>query len=659
MPFALLYPQPASMKLETMSSNSIATIAKEFDITPGQVTSVLNELGVLFDGDEFLAEPDELSVIKESLGEQRGQKVLILAPGANVRDIGGGLGKQPQDLIKELMMKHRTPATLTTSLAPEMAEKLASGYGYSIKWQVTEAKPAVKPIATTAAVKPVGGAQHRPPVVTIMGHVDHGKTSLLDTIRKTRVVDREHGGITQHIGAYQVELPEGKITFLDTPGHAAFTAMRARGAQVTDIAILVVAADDGLMPQSLEAIGHIKAAGVPMIVAINKIDKPSANPDKVMQMLMAQEVVVEAYGGQVGSVNVSALTGEGISGLLERILLEAELLDLKADPRGEFRGVVIEAKLDKGRGPVATILVQEGTLHISDSIVVGSAFGKIKAMTDYTGASIKEAGPSVPVEVLGLNEVPGAGDKVEFAENEKQARALGEQRAMEARAKSLVTTKRKISLGDLRRQMDEEEVKNLNLIVKADVQGSVEAVRGLLEKVQNDEVEVKVIYAGVGQPSESDVLLASAAGGIIVGFNVKVDAKTKQEAERAKVEIRSYNVIYELIEDIEAAVKGMLAPKFEEHSLGTAEVRLVFKLTKAGFVAGSYVTDGMIRRGAACRVRRGSDLVYTGKIDSLKHIKADVREMTAGQECGIQFDGWTDFKEGDLVEAYEMVQIMD
>lgn len=659
MPFALLYLQPASMKLETMSSNSIASIAKEFDITPGQVTSVLNELGVLFDGDEFLAEPDELSVIKESLGEQRGQKVLILAPGANVRDIGAALGKQPQDLIKELMMKHRTPATLTTSLAPEMAEKLASSYGYSIKWQVIEAKPAVKPIATTAAVKPVGGAQHRPPVVTIMGHVDHGKTSLLDTIRKTRVVDREHGGITQHIGAYQVELPEGKITFLDTPGHAAFTAMRARGAQVTDIAILVVAADDGLMPQSLEAIGHIKAAGVPMIVAINKIDKPSANPDKVMQMLMAQEVVVEAYGGQVGSVNVSALTGEGISELLERILLEAELLDLKADPRGEFRGVVIEAKLDKGRGPVGTILVQEGTLHISDSIVVGSAFGKIKAMTDYTGASIKEAGPSVPVEVLGLNEVPGAGDKVEFAENEKQARSLGEQRAMEARAKSLVTTKRKISLGDLRRQMDEEEVKNLNLIVKADVQGSVEAVRGLLEKVQNDEVEVKVIYAGVGQPTESDVLLASAAGGIIVGFNIKVDAKTKQEAERAKVEIRSYNVIYELIEDIEAAVKGMLAPKFEEHSLGTAEVRLVFKLTKAGFVAGSYVTDGMIRRGAACRVRRGSDFVYTGKIDSLKHIKADVREMTAGQECGIQFDGWTDFKEGDMVEAYEMVQIMD
>ncbi|MBL8059797.1 MAG: translation initiation factor IF-2 [Chthonomonas sp.] len=644
-----------------MSSNSIATLAKEFEITPGQVTSVLSELGVLFDGDEFVAEADELSIIKETLGEQRGQKVLVLAPGANVRDIAASLDKQPQDLIKDLLLKHKTPAQLTTSLAPEVAEKLAGGYGFSIKWQVAETKTEApkKLIASTAAVKPISGAQHRPPVVTIMGHVDHGKTSLLDYIRKTRVVDKEHGGITQHIGAYQVELPEGKITFLDTPGHAAFTAMRARGAQVTDIAILVVAADDGLMPQTLEAIGHIKAAGVPMVIAINKIDKPSANPDKVMQMLMAQEVVVEAYGGQVGSVNVSALTGEGVPALLERILLEAELLDLKADPRGDFRGVVIEAKLDKGRGAVATILVQEGTLKISDSIVVGSAFGKIKAMTDYTGASIKEAGPSVPVEILGLNEVPGAGDKVEAAENEKVARAIGEQRATEARDKSLMTGKRKISLGDLRRQMDEEDVKNLNLIVKADVQGSVEAVRGLLEKVKNDEVEVKVIYAGVGQPSESDILLASAAGGIIVGFNVKADAKTKTEAERAKVEIRSYNVIYELIEDIEAAVKGMLAPKFEEHGLGTAEIRLVFKLTRAGFVAGSYVQEGMIKRGAECRVRRAGEIVYTGKIDSLKHIKQDVREMTAGQECGIQFENWTDFKEGDLVEAFEMVQIMD
>ena len=641
------------------ATNSIATLAKEFDITPGQVTAVLNDLGVLFDGDEFLAEPDELGVVRETLEEQRGQKLLALAPGANPRDIAAALGIPAQDVIKTLMMKLKTPAQLTTSLKTETAEALAEMHGYAVRWQADEPKPVKKLIPAITPAKPAGGAQHRPPVVTIMGHVDHGKTSLLDYIRKANVASKEHGGITQHIGAYQVELPQGKITFLDTPGHAAFTAMRARGAQVTDIVILVVAAEDGLMPQSLEAIGHVKAAGVPMIVAINKIDKPDANPDKVMQMLMAHEVVVEQYGGQVGSCNVSALTGQGVPELLERILLEAELLDLKSDPKGEFKGTVVEAKLDKGRGAVATILVQEGTLHVGDSIVVGSSFGKIKAMTDYNGANIKEAGPSVPVEVLGLNDVPGAGDIVEVAKDEKAARALGEQRVIDDRTKAYTTVKRKISLGDLRRQMDEDELKSLNLIVKADVQGSVEAVRGLLEKVKNDEVEVKVIFSGVGQPSESDVLLASASNGIIVAFNVKSDAKTRVEAERAKVEIRSYNIIYELIEDIEAAVKGMLAPKFEEHILGKAEIRVAFKLTKAGFVAGSFVLDGMIRRGSECRVTRDREIVYTGKIDSLKHVKQDVREMTAGQECGIQFDGWTAFKEGDIVEAFEMVQVMD
>ncbi len=642
------------------ASNSIAQLAKDFEITPGQVTAALNDLGIIFDGDEFLAEADELGIIQETLAEQRGQKVVVLAPGASPRDIAQSLGVQPQDVIKNLLLKLKTPAQLTTTLKPEVAEQAAKLYGYEVRWQDEVAKPVKKAaVPSSAPVKAASGAQHRPPVVTIMGHVDHGKTSLLDYIRKANVAGKEHGGITQHIGAYQVELPQGRITFLDTPGHAAFTAMRARGAQVTDVAILVVAADDGLMPQSIEAIGHIKNAGVPMIVAINKMDKPSANPDKVLQMLMSHEVVAEAYGGQTGTNNVSALTGDGVPELLERILLEAELMDLKSDPKGDFKGVVIEAKLDRGRGPVATILVQEGTLKIGDSIVVGMCFGKIKAMVDYRGENVREAGPSMPVEVLGLNEVPFAGDVVEVAKDEKSARALGGERVTDDRTKQFTSAKRRISLGDLRRQMDQDELKTLNLIVKADVQGSVEAVKGLVEKVKNDEVEVKVIYAGVGSPSESDVLLASASNGIIVAFNVKSDAKTKVEAERAKVEIRSYAIIYELIEDIEAAVKGMLAPKFEERGLGSAEVRAVFKLTKAGFVAGSFVLEGMIKRGSLCRVKRGPEIVFSGKIDSLKHIKQDVREMTAGQECGIQFDGWTGFKEGDIVDAYEVIQVMD
>lgn len=639
------------------ANHSISKLAKDFDVSPSQVTALLTELGVVYDGDEFLADSDELAIIHETLGEQRGQKVIVLAPNTTPGALSAALGVPPQDIQKNLMLKLKTMAQLNTILKQDVAEELVKLYGFGVRWQEEEKKPEPKPAKKEAAA--VTGAQTRPPVVTIMGHVDHGKTSLLDYIRKANVAAKEHGGITQHIGAYQVELPTGKISFLDTPGHAAFTAMRARGAQVTDIAILVVAADDGIMPQTIEAIGHIKNSGVPMIVAVNKCDKPSANPDRVLQQLMQHEVVAEAYGGNVGTVNVSALTGEGVPDLLERILLEAEVMELKADPKGTFKGVVIEAKLDKGRGPVATILVQEGTLRISDSVVVGKAFGKIKAMSDYTGAPVKEAGPSAPVEILGLNDVPGAGDTVEVAKDERSARALGEERAQAERTKQYTTAKRSISLKDLRRQMSEEDLKTLNLLVKADVQGSVEAVRGLLEKIQNEEVEVKIVYAGVGAITESDVLLASAANGIIVGFNVKPEGKTKAEAERAKVEIRTYTIIYELIEDIEAAVKGMLAPKFEERTLGQVEIRAVFKLTRAGFVAGCYVTDGTIRRGCECRVKRGQEIVYSGKIDSLKNVKQDVREMNAGQECGIQFDDWTDFKEGDIIEAFEMVQITD
>jgi len=490
-----------------------------------------------------------------------------------------------------------------------------------------------------------------------MGHVDHGKTSLLDYIRKANVASKEHGGITQHIGAYQVELPEGKITFLDTPGHAAFTAMRARGAQVTDIAILVVAADDGIMPQTREAIQHIKNANVPMIVAVNKIDKPDANPDRVLQQLTEFEVIPEAYGGQTMCVPVSAHTGEGVKDLLEGILLQAEVMELKADPKGELQGSVIEAKLEKGRGPVATILVQEGTLKIGDSVVAGTAYGRIKAMTDYTGEKLAEAGPSTPVEILGLSEVPQAGDQVEWAPDERSAREVATKRVDADRAKNLVVVSRGMTLSELRKKLDTEELKELNLVIKADVQGSVEAVRGMLEKVKNEEVETKIILSGVGSITESDILLASAANAIVVGFNVKPEGKAKQEAERHKVEIRTYTIIYELIEDIEAAVKGMLEPKFEEQYLGSVDIRIRFQFGRKGVIAGCYVTDGKVIRNALCRVRRGKDIIYDGKVASLKHLKDDVREVTMGMECGVTFEGWEGFAEGDTIEAFEMIQV--
>lgn len=638
--------------------HSIVALAKEFEISASQVQLVLNELGVAFEGDQFEADQEELELIREELKGHRGKKELVLATGATPRDIAQALGVPPQDVQKTLMLKLKTMAQLTTALKPEVAEKVAETYGFSVKWASDEPKEAPKG-AEKGAKKPATGEIIRPPVVTIMGHVDHGKTSLLDYIRKSSVASKEAGGITQHIGAYQVKTEGGIITFLDTPGHAAFTAMRARGAQVTDIAILVVAADDGVMPQTIEAIGHIKSAEVPMIVAVNKIDKPSANPDRVLQMLTSHDVLAEAYGGKTGTVNVSAHTGEGIPDLLERILLEAEIMELKANPKAEFKGVVIEAKLDKGRGPLATILVQEGTLKISDSIVVGKAFGRIKAMTDYNGEPLKEAGPSTPVEILGLSEVPMAGDTVEAAKDERAARAVADERVQAERAKQMGGPKRNMSLRDLRRQLDQGEIRNLNLLVKADVQGSVEAVRGLVEKIRNEEVEVKIVYSNVGAITESDVLLASACNGIIIGFNSKPEGKAKAEAERAKVEIRTYNIIYELVEDIEAAVKGMLQPKFEEQHLGTVEIRAVFKLTKAGFVAGCYVQEGTVKRGAECRVMRDKEVVYAGKVESLKHIKQDVREMSMGQECGIQFVDWTDFKEGDIIDVFEMVQITD
>jgi len=633
---------------------NIADLAKEFEIAPGTVYGALNDLGIEHDGAAFEGDKDTVDLVKDALADHIGSKEVVLKPNPTIRDVANALGVPQAEVQKTLLTKLKVMATLTTALKPDVVEKLVAAFGYTVRLENAAPKPVQPKPAATGQKK--SGAQPRPPVVTIMGHVDHGKTSLLDYIRKANVAAKEHGGITQHIGAYQVELPEGLITFLDTPGHAAFTAMRARGAQVTDIAILVVAADDGIMPQTKEAIQHAKNAKVPIIVAINKMDKPDANPDRVMQQLPEFGVIPEAYGGDTITCPVSALTGEGVPHLLEMILLQAEVLQLTADPRAQFEGSVVEAKLEKGRGPVATILVQNGTLKIGDVVVAGQTYGRMKAMTDYRGQRMTEAGPSTPVEILGLSDVPQAGDRVEIAVDERTGRDLAEGRADRARAKSLEAPSRGMTLSQLRERLNTHELKDLNLIIKADVQGSVEAVKGMLERVKNDEVEAKVILSGVGSITESDILLGSASDAIVVGFNVKPEPGAKREAERRRVEIRTYTIIYELIEDIEAAVKGMLEPKFEEQHLGTVEIRVRFQFSKKGIIAGSYVTEGKVTRNALCRVRRGNDLVHEGKIASLKHLKDDVREVTLGMECGITFADWTDFKEGDIVEVFEMIQ---
>ena len=497
----------------------------------------------------------------------------------------------------------------------------------------------------------------RPPVVCVMGHVDHGKTSLLDAIRDTSVTDCEAGGITQHIGASVVEINGEKITFLDTPGHEAFTAMRMRGANSTDIAILVVAADDGVMPQTIEAINHAKAAGIEIIVAINKIDKPSANIERVKQELTEYELIPEDWGGSTIFVPVSAHTKEGIQELLEMVLLTAEVMELKANPNRVARGLVIEAELDKGKGSVATVLVQKGTLRVGDAIAAGSAHGKVRAMMDDRGRRVKEAGPSQPVEILGLNEVPQAGEVFVGCESEKEARNFAETFISQHRVKMLEETKSKMSLDDLFNQIQEGNLKELNIVVKADVQGSVEAIKQSLIKLSNEEVVIKIIHGGVGAINESDVILASASNAIIIGFNVRPDATAKEIADREGVDLRLYRVIYNAIEDVEAAMKGMLDPVFEEKVLGHAEVRQTFKASGVGTIAGSYVQDGTFERNCSVRLTRDGIVIFDGPLASLKRFKDDVKEVRAGYECGFVFENYNDIKEGDLVEAYKMVEI--
>ena len=497
----------------------------------------------------------------------------------------------------------------------------------------------------------------RAPVVVVMGHVDHGKTSLLDYIRNSHVTEGEAGGITQHIGAYQVEVSDQLITFLDTPGHEAFTAMRARGAMVTDVAILVVAADDGIMPQTVESINHAKAAEIPIIVAINKMDKPEANPDRIKQQLTEYELVPEEWGGETIICPISAKTGDGIDNLLQMVVLTAEMQELKANPNRTAHGAVIEARLDKGRGPVATLLVQNGTLKQGDVIIAGTAVGRVRAMTDASGKKLMEAGPSVPVEIIGMSEVPGAGDDFHAVADERMARELVEQRKHEQKAAAAGPQNQKISLEDLFSQIQQGELKDLNLIVKADVQGSAEAVKASLEKLTNEEVRVRVIHCAVGAINESDVMLAATSNAIIVGFNVRPDNNAKDSAERNNVDMRMYRVIYDAIDEIETAMKGMLAPKFREVALGTVEVRQVYKITNVGIVAGCYVTDGKVTRNAQVRLVRDGIVVHEGVMSSLQRFKDSVKEVAQGYECGITIEKYSDIKEGDVIEAFMMEQI--
>jgi len=580
-------------------------------------------------------------------------KEIIIPETITLKDFASKLKLQPSTIVKKLFLKGQI-VTINTELTFEQAEEIALEYDVIC---TMEEKVDVIGELLAEEEDPESTLVPRPPVVVVMGHVDHGKTSLLDAIRKTNVTSREAGGITQHIGAYMVKINGEPITFLDTPGHEAFTAMRMRGAQATDIAILVVAADDGVMPQTVEAINHAKAAGVEIIVAINKIDRPAANIDKVKQELSEYELIPEDWGGSTIFVPVSAKNGENISTLLEMVILTAEVKELKANPNRRARGLVIEAELDKGKGPVARILVQKGTLHVGDFIAAGACSGKVRAMMNDKGVKVKEATPSTPVEILGLDNVPNAGEVFVATENDKEAKAFAATFISESKNKLIEDTKAKLSLDDLFSQIKAGNVKELPIVVKADVQGSVEAVKQSLTKLSNEEVAVKVIHGGVGAINESDVVLAAASNAIIIGFNVKPDQMAKATAERENVDLRLYKVIYQAIEDIESAMKGMLEPIYEEKVIGHAEIRQIFKASGVGNIAGSYVLDGKFVRGCKVRITRDGEQIFDGNLASLKRFKDDVKEVATGYECGLVFEKFNDIKEFDQVEAYAMVEV--
>ncbi|GBF11282.1 translation initiation factor IF-2 [Tepidibacillus sp. HK-1] len=576
-------------------------------------------------------------------------KNIVYTGSLTVGELAKKLGKEPSEIIKKLLFLG-IMATINQEIELEAIQLIAEEYGVKVEEKIEIDEDQFELIEDH---DDPADLTVRPPVVTIMGHVDHGKTTLLDAIRKSKIVAGEAGGITQHIGAYQVVINDKKITFLDTPGHAAFTSMRARGAKVTDITILVVAADDGMMPQTIEAINHAKAANVPIIVAVNKMDKPEANPDRVKQQLAEHGLLPEEWGGDTIYVPVSALKQEGLDELLEMILLVAEVQELKANPNRLAKGTIIESQLDKGRGAVATVLVQNGTLRVGDPIVAGATYGKVRAMVNDRGKRIKEAGPSTPVEITGLNEVPHAGDPFVVFEEERKARVIGEKRALKLRQSELNATS-KVTLDDLYKQIQEGEIKELNVIIKGDVQGSVEALQGSLEKIDIEGVRVKIIHKGVGAITETDVTLASASNAIIIGFNVRPEPQARTSAEREKVDIRLHRIIYNVIDEIKAALQGMLDPEYREVITGHAEIRQVFKASNIGTIAGSYVTEGKIIRTAQARVIRDGIVIFEGNIDSLKRFKDDAKEVAQGYECGITIQNFSDFKEGDIIESFVM-----
>jgi translation initiation factor IF-2 len=636
----------------------VSELAKEIEMSNAELLSALEDLGVPATGVASIIDMDTAQVIREMFGKGvEGRKTVEIAAGATVKDLATAMGVPPSDVQKRLM-KMGVLAAINQRLSASAAQKLAGVYGFNVKVKL-EQKP-VAPVNAPKHKSPGGGMQPRPPVVTIMGHVDHGKTTLLDAIRHTNVVEGEFGGITQHIGAYQVEVDHDgekrKITFLDTPGHAAFTAMRARGASVTDIAVLVVAADDGIMPQTVEAIDHARAAEVPIIVAINKIDKPDANPDRIKTQLTEYNIVPRDYGGDTECVLISAKKKQGIEDLLDHILFQADLMELKADPHAKPAGVIVEAKQEVGRGPVATVLMNQGTLRVGDNVVCGLAYGKVRAMMNDRGERLNKATPAMPVEIIGLSLVPKAGDKLEEVKDERTARQIAEQRQQKQRLNRLAASHR-VTLEDIYRRIHEGEAKDLNLIVKADVQGSVEAVVGQLQQLPQNEVKLNVIHSGVGTISENDITLASASDAIVIGFNVRADQPAQIAAEREKIDVRTYQVIYELTESVERAMKGMLEPVYEEIQMGKAEVRQTFRTPKGVVIAGCLVTEGKVMRNADVRVIRGKETVFTGKIESLKHLKDDVREMAQGFECGIVVSDFTDVQVGDILETFEMKQL--
>jgi translation initiation factor IF-2 len=634
----------ARRKSKPADPNRVPEGSEEKDRTRKSAASVRGQKG-------RKRKQDKKSKVREKQAPVLPSKLEITGP-LTVGELAQRLRKEASEVIKKLMGLG-VMATINQEIDVDTITLVSEEFGVTVEYKEEVDQALFEEIEETDAPEDL---KERPPVVTIMGHVDHGKTTLLDTIRQSKVAASEAGGITQHIGAYQVESGGKKITFLDTPGHAAFTTMRARGAQVTDITVLVVAADDGVMPQTIEAINHAKAADVPIIVAVNKIDKPEANPDRVKQQLTEHGLVPEEWGGDTIFVPVSALKGEGIDDLLEMILLVAEVQELKANPNKRARGVVIEAELDKNRGPVATILVQNGSLRVGDALVAGNYFGKVRAMINDRGRRVKEATPSTPVEILGLSDVPNAGDPFMVFQDEKQARSIADVRAERQRQKELKGQTR-ITLDDLYKQIQEGDVKELNIIIKADVQGSAEALRGGLEKIDVEGVKVNIIHSGVGAITESDIILASASNAIVIGFNVRPEPNARTMAEQEKVDLRLHRVIYDVIEEIESAMKGMLDPEYEEKVVGTAEVRQTFKVSKVGTIAGCYVTNGKVVRDGKARLIRDGVVIHEGEVDTLRRFKDDVREVAQGYECGMTLQNFNDIKEGDIIEVYVVEEV--